>query len=422
MKRKRLLTLVVVAILAVGLVPIGRQFYAGWRYRAAVAAANRKDFTTAQRHFDKCLTIWSQSAETHFQAARNARRAGDLETAARLLADAKRLNWVPNAVLLEESLLKVQRGDFRSVAGYLVSCVRRDHPDTLYILEVIVPAFAREFDLPSAAEGLDRWIALDPTAVTALLLKGDLAERVRNKNIALEAFRQAVKLAPDNPEARLRCGLILIDVKQNEEAKQHFDWLMERQPNDPKVRLGTARCLIGLGEEEAGRRMLAQYLDEFPDDPAALAQRGQLELDADRPDEAEPWLRKAAARNPFELDLIYNIARCLDRLGKSEEANSWRERLKKAEADYQRMTNVVKEISNRPHDPALRLEAGLILMRNGQELEGKRWLESALREDPNHAASHRGLADYFDRIGDPARAAEHRKLAQAALFSPPTNR
>ena len=49
--------------------------------------------------------------------------------------------------------------------------------------------------------------------------------------------------------------------------------------------------------------------------------------------------------------------------------------------------------------------AGEVLLRNGQEEEGLRWLRSALAVQPDHAATHRTLAGYYQTKGKPALAA-----------------
>jgi Tfp pilus assembly protein PilF len=59
-------------------------------------------------------------------------------------------------------------------------------------------------------------------------------------------------------------------------------------------------------------------------------------------------------------------------------------------------------------DPAPRVEAARICMRNGQEQEGLRWLFGALQINPNHQPAHDALADYYERHGDTERARAHR--------------
>ena len=75
-----------------------------------------------------------------------------------------------------------------------------------------------------------------------------------------------------------------------------------------------------------------------------------------------------------------------------------------------RLETLTRQIAQAPNDPDLRCEAGLIFLNNGQEVEGLRWLASALKENPHHGPSHRALADYYERAGDTTRAAEHRRL------------
>jgi len=50
-------------------------------------------------------------------------------------------------------------------------------------------------------------------------------------------------------------------------------------------------------------------------------------------------------------------------------------------------------------DAGLRCEAGQLLMRNGQEAAGVRWLQRALERDPSYVPARRALADYYQRAG-----------------------
>jgi Flp pilus assembly protein TadD len=88
--------------------------------------------------------------------------------------------------------------------------------------------------------------------------------------------------------------------------------------------------------------------------------------------------------------------------------------LNEPDEDLTRLAAVTSHVAHVPHDPAPRCEAGLTMMRNGQqEEEGLRWLASALELDPGHAATHQALGDFYDKAGDPARATLHHGLALA---------
>src|SRR4029077_11090262 len=80
--------------------------------------------------------------------------------------------------------------------------------------------------------------------------------------------------------------------------------------------------------------------------------------------------------------------------------------------DLQRLEGLTKQVARTPRDPQPRYETGVIFLENGQEKEGLRWLESALREAPRHRPTCLTLANYYARKGDPARADLYRRLAE----------
>ena len=60
----------------------------------------------------------------------------------------------------------------------------------------------------------------------------------------------------------------------------------------------------------------------------------------------------------------------------------------------QRVLDQVRfEVMKRPGDAALRCEAGLLFLRNGERREGIRWLQMALRLDPGCEAARKALAE-----------------------------
>jgi Tfp pilus assembly protein PilF len=100
----------------------------------------------------------------------------------------------------------------------------------------------------------------------------------------------------------------------------------------------------------------------------------------------------------------------LNRLGKTEEAKIVEAKMAESAAEIRRMDKLVREVNQKPNDPALRYEAGMIFLRNGFTQDGLHWLNTALDVDPNHRPTHQALADYFERTGDEARARHHRQF------------
>jgi predicted Zn-dependent protease len=192
---------------------------------------------------------------------------------------------------------------------------------------------------------------------------------------------------------------------------KHFERLHERRPDSAAITLGLARCNIELGKLSEGRQLLDRLLEARPDNVQALAESGKLALDMQQFDEAERRLRKALMLSPNERETLYSLYRCLIQQGKRTEAQQFNQELDRVEKDIGHLKEVARQIMVDPHNAGLRCEAGNIMIANGQDREGLRWLDSALKEDPYHVATHLSLAKYYQQVGNPELAARHRQLA-----------
>jgi predicted Zn-dependent protease len=200
---------------------------------------------------------------------------------------------------------------------------------------------------------------------------------------ALEDYRKAVAAHPGSEAARLRLANTLLIADTPSEALEQFQWLAERHPKQREVRLGLAQCQRRLGQVEDARRLLDALLTEYPNAGDVLWERGQLELDQDRAASAEPWLRRAADALPYDRRVAYSLYRCLLALDRHDEAQTVNARVEQIDADLRRLDQLRQQVMKRPDDANLRCEAGLVFLRNGERSEGIRWLQMALRLDPN---------------------------------------
>ena len=400
-------------ILAVLLLAAGWQGWVEYNLRLARRLAERRDFQGALDHLGRCRFAWPRGDEVLFLTARTARRAGRYAEAQDLLAACKAADYDPDAVTLERTLLHVQQGELPRFESYLKDALDKGHPDSPLILEVLAESYMRAFRLLEAERCLDRWLAQDPDAVQALVWHADVSMRIGRENRGLEDYRRAVALDPTRSDARLKLAELSLIANTPRVALEHYEYLAAEKPDDPVVLLGLARCHCRLEETDLAIPILNRLLAQHPDDAGALAERGRLEMDAGRPGEAETWLRKAVAARPHDKEAVYQLMLCLQQIGKSDEVEAWRTRLREIDTDLRRLRTVVLAIATTPLDPDLRREAGEIMVRQGQEEEGLRWLRSALALDPDHAPTHRVLADYFERHGQKEEAAQHRRLAEA---------
>jgi tetratricopeptide (TPR) repeat protein len=403
---------VLVALAVVVLSGLGFNLWAYAEYRAGQRANARHEFVQAQEHFEQCLKVWFLSPETQRLAGRAARRAGNFEAAAAHFRACRALGEHDDALDLESQLLRVQQGDFRSAAPALENRLAQQHPDSVAILEVLTPAYLQGYELRAALECVRRWLEAEPDSLPAWHYRAQVHSRLLVPAEVLASYRHIVELNPEDDEARLELAGQLLEARQPQEALEQYQIMRSRQGDTPQVLVGLGGCLRALKRPDEARDLLEKVLAAEPHNPEALAERSRLALEDGAPAAAEPWFRRALAERPAEHVLLYGLYQSLQRQGKQKEAAEVQAKMKAVEADLTQLRELLLQIARKPHDPELRYQAGVILLRNGKDQEGVRWLASALVEDPRQAATHRALVDYYERIGDAKQAAQHRQLGR----------
>lgn len=351
------------------------------------------DPAAAREYLDKCLTTWPSSSEAHFLAARAARQCGELGEATRHLDEAARLGWTVPEVAAERALLQAE---FDS-------------------LEALARALMADFRWPEAGQVVKRWLELQPDAPKAWVYQGQILERLRKLKPAVDAFRQAVRLAPDDRRAELDLARLLLESRQApEEAAGHLERLNRVDPRNPTVLVQLAACREAQGRVEEAVVLLEQAIAERPNEPKASYFRGRLELNRGQSAAAVGYLRRAAELDPSDQEALYSLVLALTSVGTPEEIRAAQERWRRCDADLRRVAEVGRLIVQSPDDPDLRREMGELFLRNGRDQDGVRWLQSALLKRSDHTPTHRLLAEYYQRTGQPALAAQHRSFLKTA--------
>lgn len=418
MRRAILVALLVLLILALPGWFVYQQVRGWQHFRAGEAALEREDFRAGWQHLEASIRVWPGSGQVRFLAARAARRAGEWDQASRRLDEAAERGWVAEAIDLERALLRAQAGELPAVENYLRYCLKNDHPDAVLILEVLTPLYLQRFDLASGMHCVDRWLEQRQQSATAWRYRALLTEKNQMRAAAVEAYRKVLALGSAGPGDQENLARLLLLMNKPTEARPLLEDLVREAPNDLSPRLLLAKCYHSQGQGEQARVLLAGILRAAPNDTEALHLLGRLELEAGQTSRAADLLRQAARQKPFDREVLYTCVQCLRAAELTEEAGRYEERLKKVEADLARVADLAKQVMARPDDPDLRREIGEIYLRNAQDEQGLRWLNSALTSRPNHSPTHLSLARYYESKGDLGRASYHRQAAKGSRPGP----
>jgi tetratricopeptide (TPR) repeat protein len=384
-------------------------------YHLAVArrAVARCQNLRAEEHLQRCLQLRPADPRALLLAARVARRVAQFDVAEQALDHYQDLRGADDHLVLERVLLRASRGNVDEVRPFCKARIDEEHPTADLVREAVVAGLIQGYRLQEASIHLRDWLQRDPDCTPALLLDGSVQELHLDLAAAQASFGRVVDLDPDHDDARLRLVSILLQNSNAPEALPHVEHLRRSLPGNPSVDIALAKCQDLLGQQEEAKATLDDLLHRQPENAAALAERGRLALRARDLLRAEMLLRDAVQRNPASLDTRYLLVQALRLAGKDEQARTEQEALSEHDRSAARIQKIATMLmQQRPADPDLHCEVGVISLRAGGVREGLRWLYRALEIDPRHAEAHRALADFYQRTGNSTLALRHRQAVE----------
>ncbi|MBX9579452.1 MAG: tetratricopeptide repeat protein, partial [Gemmataceae bacterium] len=353
------------------------------------------------------------SPEVHRLAARAARQSGDLEAAGRHLYECQRREDPPaDDTLFEWALLRIETGTAGAVEEGMAAKARAGHPQARLIYEALARAYLRRLRLTECVALLDAWQKLDPDSPVLHSLRGQVWNQVRVFGRAADEFEETVRLDPDRSADRLRLALALLEVGRAGDALPHLRRVRAERPDDPEVAVYLAFALGKERWDDEARGLLDGVLAADPDHVPALVGRARLDLEADRPAEAERYARRVLELSPKNRQAVLLLHQALVTQGRDAEAAEAKARMLELDDLLQRYYDLAnRHIPARPNDPELQYQLGQLLVEMGHPAEAAGWWRKVVEANPTHAAAHRALADYLQSVGRPDEAAEHRRLA-----------
>lgn len=160
---------------------------------------------------------------------------------------------------------------------------------------------ARRNDLPAARTLLQEALEANPDAAAAHALLAEVTiAGGGDPEVALGHADRAVAIAGDQPQGRgLRVirGRILLALDRPEEASGAFIEELRRHPNNLQAYQQLAALHLSAGNHDTGQQVLESMLQANPGPQAELMAIDTLRQ-LGRPDLAEQWRRRAAARYP----------------------------------------------------------------------------------------------------------------------------
>lgn len=280
-------------------------------------------------------------------------------------------------------------------------------PDDVEATEALARGYLGQDDRQAAEPFLERWGRLRPDDPEPFRLTVE-AFRKERPDKALPAALHLVELAPEDADVVLRAAGLCFSTGDFEQAERLCRRALSPQPGRRDARRLLAQVLRARGQFTAAGDLLDALLRERPDDPAAMMGRGALYVELHQPEPAIPLLETVVKVDPTrQRPARYQLALAYEQAGRTEDA-----RRVQAELHHLQEAEVLRDaLNSQPDNPDVQVRAARAWLADGETAAALDLLGRVLERNPDHAGAHLALADYYDGIGDSARAADSRRRA-----------
>jgi tetratricopeptide (TPR) repeat protein len=406
---KRLVLLVGVALVLVAVgIAAWRPLLRSYRLSQGRLALESREARLALQYFHAARQLAPEHAETHFQIARAHRQLGQLDRVHESLKTAWRLGYDIASLEREQWLVLAQAGELNDAEPQLIALLsdpeETRHPE---ISEALVRGYFIHLRFAEAQQMLDAWQADYPKDAEPHFLRGYFHEAFNRYEDAVAEYQRGLEKSPRRTDGRLRLGRLLMQQQDFAGAERELSRCLSEQPLDLQVRVAWAAYLFAAGRIDDAHREFQQVLIRAPDNEEALRLMGQIELAAQRPNEALRWLLPAAEKNPCDLTVRRTLGEALQAVGREDEAQQHFQFVEEAERELPQLDAWLSEVLKDPGNASLRYKIGTTVLRYRSPTDGVRWLKTVLEIDPDHLETHRTLAEYYAAQGDQQAAQRH---------------
>lgn len=407
---------VAAAAVAVGLAAAGVLIRDELRVIDAAEAARRATaeakFAEAEVALKRWLAARPKAAEPHFLLARVAVALGRPQEAIAELHRARALGHPAGPVDRLDAILRARAGRHAEAEPILRRILTRSDAPDPEAAEALARVYLETFELRAAAEVLERWIRDAPGDATPYLWRTEIDSRLDGDQLArARDFRAALERDPSLDRARLGLADALRLAGRPDEAATEYEAHLARRPDHPAGHRGAGLNALDRGDDAEAIRRLERALALDPADASALSARAGISLRIGDFTDALAMMDRAVRSNPHDVEIRHRRGLCLARLGRLDEAKAEHEAAARLRDDERRLSELRRSLVRDPKNREIQGEIARWMIEHGHEGEGIRWARNVLRDRPDHAATHRVLAAYYDRSGNPGLANFHRLQA-----------
>jgi tetratricopeptide (TPR) repeat protein len=323
--------------------------------------------------------------------------------------------WWGWCAFQRQSALDLARSDFAAAAPSLQLALARS-PSDVAVLSALANGYLKSQESAKALAVLDQWCRLHPREQEPYRLRMALYRKNQQPKDELADALHLLTLNPADTKTTTRAAGLSFSLGQFAEAQSLCEQVLLDDAKNIPVRLLLAELHRSQGQLAKAGKVLDQLLQDAPDSNPALMARSVVYIDRNEGTQAIPLLERLVRLDPQrQRTARYQLVRAYAQAGRDVDA-----------ARVQRELNTMQEtevgrdvLRAQPDNIELQIRVARQLLQGSETASGLEMLNKVLTKHPDHPDALAALADYYDAIKEPARAAEHRRKAAASQPTPP---
>jgi tetratricopeptide (TPR) repeat protein len=180
--------------------------------------------------------------------------------------------------------------------------------------------WARQF--PCVLSVYKQILTLNDESAEADMLAGEAMDAMGNSIGAIEQFRAAERVNPNEPNVHFGLGYLLWTQKQYTEAAREFQGELDNNPQQGQARAYLGDVLIRQNDFAKAEPQLQQAVVEDPSLALTHLDLGIVYANSGRNEDAVQAFQKAIALDPKDVDAHWRLAKLYQAMGRKEEAKA----------------------------------------------------------------------------------------------------
>ncbi len=369
------------------------------RYLLGLSLLKNGDVTSAQIELNKAVGLGLTSDELQIALARAALEKGDDADKIVTQFGSKQLSSPPMQAELRAmvGMAQFSQNHQKEARNAFTEALALDPANVTAILGMARFAVAEQ-DLAKALSLVDTALGSSPSSSEALIFKAELLAAEGKSAPAEQAYRDAIRVAPNQIAPRVSLIALLVKYQSLDKASGEVAALAKIAPKDPRTSYAKALVFVGQKKFAEARDPILQVLKVAPNHVPSLLLAGMVALETGAYPEAESYLRQVIDKAPGAILPRRLLVATHLRLGQTSRA----------------LTEIQDLLEKNSADPDIVVLAGEVYIASGDTATAARYYEQAKSLAPGNSVVQTRLAVIRWATGDSDRAIKELESVSAS--------